>query len=143
MLKYSAGLTQKARLLRNNLTDSEEALWFRLRRKQLLGVQFYRQKPLGNYIVDFFAPSARLIVEVDGSQHLGADQETSDRIRDTYMASLGLKVLRFNSREVLRDKDVVVEVIYRAIVEQRTVKIPPDPPFEKGGSTERGPEIYR
>ena len=52
------------------MTDSENVLWLRLRRKQLLGVQFYHQKPIGNYVVDFFAPRARLVVEVDGSQHM-------------------------------------------------------------------------
>jgi very-short-patch-repair endonuclease len=119
MLKYNADLKQMARLLRTRLTDSEEALWFRLRKKQLLGVQFYRQKPIGNYIVDFFAPSARLVVEVDGSQHLVAEQAESDRTRDAYMASLSLKVLRFNSREVLRDIDAVMEAIYRTLAEQQ------------------------
>jgi very-short-patch-repair endonuclease len=67
MLKYDADLKDPARLLRTHLTDSEKALWFHLRRKQLLGVQFFRQKPTGNYIVDFFAPRAKLVVEVDGS----------------------------------------------------------------------------
>jgi very-short-patch-repair endonuclease len=56
MLKYNANLKDKARQLRKNLTDSEKALWSRLRNKQLLGVQFYRQKPIGEHIVDFFAP---------------------------------------------------------------------------------------
>ncbi len=71
MLKYNPHLRDKARHLRKNLTDSEAALWSRLRNKQLLGIQFYRQKPIGEYIVDFFAPRARLVVEVDGAQHLG------------------------------------------------------------------------
>ena len=70
MLRYNNRLKPKARDLRKNMTDSENVLWSRLRRKQLLGVQFYRQKPIGNYVVDFFAPRARLVVEVDGSQHM-------------------------------------------------------------------------
>jgi very-short-patch-repair endonuclease len=127
MLKYNPDLKSTARLLRSHLTDSEEALWSRLRRKQLLGVQFYRQKPIGNYIVDFSAPSARLVVEVDGSQHLVDEHAKSDRTRDAYMASLGLKVLRFNSGEVLRDRDAVVEVIFRTILEQRKEKSPLTP----------------
>ena len=99
MLKYNANLKDKARQLRKNLTDSEKALWSRLRNKQLLGVQFYRQKPIGEHIVDFFAPGTKLVVEVDGSQHMGGDHVQKDRSRDGYLASLGLKVLRFNSRE--------------------------------------------
>jgi very-short-patch-repair endonuclease len=104
-----------------------------LRRKQLLGVQFYRQKPIGAYIVDFFAPSARLVVEVDGSQHLLADHVKRDRSRDAYLASVGLRVLRFNSREVLRKTDAVVEAIYRTLAQEQNTEIPPCPPLTKGG----------
>jgi len=129
MLGYKAHLKDKARQLRKHVTDSEAALWSRVRNKQLLGIQFYRQKPIGNYIVDFFAPRARLVVEVDGSQHLGGDHAVKDRRRDGYMVSLGLKVLRFNSREVLEEQDAVVEAIYRTVAEQLNTKIPPRPPL--------------
>jgi very-short-patch-repair endonuclease len=104
-----------------------------LRNKQLLGIQFYRQKPIGEYIVDFFAPRANLVVEVDGSQHMEADHALKDRRRDGYLRSLGLRVPRFNSREVLEESDAVMEAIYRTIVEQLSAKIPPGPPFPKGG----------
>ena len=134
MLKYDANLKDKARQLRKNLTDSEKALWSRLRNKQLLSVQFYRQKPIGEHIVDFFAPGAKLVVEVDGSQHMGGDHVQKDRSRDGYLASLGLKVLRFNSREVLKESDAVVEAIYQTVTEQLNAEIPPDPPLKKGGN---------
>ena len=133
MLKYKAHLKDKARQLRKNMTDSEAALWSRLRNKQLLGIQFYRQKPIGSHIVDFFAPRAQLVVEVDGSQHLEDDHALKDRCRDGCLVSLGLQVLRFNSREVLEKRDAVVEVIYRTIAEQVQAKIPPNPPLLKGG----------
>ena len=118
MLHYRAGNKDKARQLRKNLTDSESALWSRVRGKQLLGVQFYRQKPIGLYIVDFFAPRAKLVIEVDGSQHRQVDHLQRDELRDSYLADLGLKVMRFNSSEVLRETDAVVAVIYRTIAEQ-------------------------
>ncbi len=124
-MKYNAHLKDKARRLRRNLTDSEAALWSRLRHKQLLGIQFYRQKPVGAHIVDFFAPRAQLVVEVDGSQHLGGEHALKDRSRDQYLVSLGLKVLRFNSREVLEESDAVVDAIYRTVAEQLSAKIPP------------------
>jgi very-short-patch-repair endonuclease len=133
MLNYNENLKNKSRQLRKNLTDSEKALWLRLRNKQLLGIQFYRQKPIGEHIVDFFAPRAKLVVEVDGSQHMAGDHVQKDRIRDSYLASLGLKVLRFNSREVLTESDAVVEAIYRMITDQLNAEIPPGPPFSKGG----------
>ncbi len=125
MLKYNAHLKDKARRLRRNLTDSEAVLWSRLRNKQLLGLQFYRQKPIGEHIVDFFAPRASLVVEVDGSQHLEGEHALKDRSRDRYLGSLGLKVLRFNSREVLEESGAVVEAIYRTVAEQLSAKIPP------------------
>ena len=124
MLKYNAHLKHRARQLRKNLTDSESALWSRLRNKQLLGIQFYRQKPIGEHIVDLFAPRARLVVEVDGAQHLAGDHALKDRRRDGYLTSLGLKVLRFNSREVLEESDAVAETIYRTVAEQLNAKSP-------------------
>lgn len=133
MLRYNPHLKDKARQLRKNLTNSELALWLRLRNKQLLGIQFYRQKPIGEHIVDFFAPRVKLVVEVDGSQHMEADYARQDRRRDGYLLSLGLQVLRFNSREVLEESDAVMEAIYRTIAEQLSAKIPPGPPFPKGG----------
>ncbi len=118
MLRYAPDLKKNARGLRKNLTDSENVLWSHLRRKQLEGVQFYRQKPIGRYIVDFFAPSARLVIEIDGCQHLQDDHMKRDQERDGYLAGLGLEVLRFDSRQVLTETAGVVEVILRRIKEQ-------------------------
>src|SRR5919106_7041752 len=109
MLRYNSQLKDRARSLRSNLTDAERCLWARLRRKQILGVQFYRQKPIGNYIADFYAPAARLIVEVDGSQHFDPPQAEYDRRRTAYLKRLGLRVLRYTDRQVLLELDSVVE----------------------------------
>ena len=100
------------------MTDSERVLWNRLRGKQLFGVQFYRQKPIGKYIVDFVAPRTKLVVEVDGSQHMEAEQAEKDEHREAYLAAVGLKVLRFNSRDVIVETDAVVEVIYHTMAKQ-------------------------
>ena len=115
MLRYNPRLKGRARSLRANLTDAEGRLWVRLRRKQMLGVQFYRQKPIGNYIVDFYAPAARLIVEVDGSQHAEVAQAEHDKCRTAYFKQVGLRVLRFNDRQVLLGIDSVAEEIFRAL----------------------------
>ena len=120
MLKYNPNLQHNARRLRQNLTDSELSLWRRLRGKQLAGVQFYRQKPIGNHIVDFYAPKAKLVIELDGSQHLEAANIEKDRERDDHLGRLGLLVLRFNSRQVLKETGAVVEFIYQAIIERLT-----------------------
>jgi very-short-patch-repair endonuclease len=120
MLKYTPKLKANARQLRQNLTDSELSLWRRLRGKQLAGVQFYRQKPIGDYIVDFYAPKAKLIIEIDGSQHLEASQAAKDRERDEHLGRLGLMVLRTNGRQVLKETEAVVELIYQTITTQLT-----------------------
>jgi very-short-patch-repair endonuclease len=83
-------------------------------------VQFYRQKPIGAYIVDFYAPKAKLVIEIDGSQHLEAPHAEKDRDRDDYLCGLGLTVLRFNSRQVLKETEAAIELIYRAIAEAIT-----------------------
>ena len=106
------------------MTESEGALWFRLRGKQLLGVQFYRQKPIGDYVVDFYAPKARLVIEVDGSQHAQEEYARRDKGRDNYLTELGIKVLRFNSRDVLKDTGSVVELIYSAMKDRLDQKSP-------------------
>ncbi|MFI5330709.1 MAG: endonuclease domain-containing protein [Desulfobaccales bacterium] len=120
MLKYSPKLKGNARQLRQNLTDSEHVLWQRLRGKQLSDVQFYRQKTIGNYIVDFYAPKAKLVIEIDGSQHFEAPQADKDRERDAYLGRLGLMVLRIDSRQALKETQAVVEFIYRTITERLT-----------------------
>jgi very-short-patch-repair endonuclease len=127
MLTYKARLKPNASQLRKKMTDSERALWLRLRGKQLLGVQFYRQKPIGNFIVDFYAPKARLVVEVDGSQHMEGDQAEKDWNRDVYLRQVGLEVLRFNSREVLKETDAVVEAIYQTMARKLKVQRMPGP----------------
>ena len=117
MIKYNRKLKEKARRLRTQMTDSERALWGRLRRKQVHSVQFYRQKPIGNYIVDFYAPKAKIVVEVDGSQHMESEQAARDLQRDAFLASQGLRVLRFDDLQVLKEIEGVMEVILRAVAE--------------------------
>ena len=132
MLKYNHNLKQKARHLRAEMTGSEQTLWSRLRRKQIWGVQFYRQKPIGNYIVDFYAPQAKLAIEIDGSQHMDPHQAQKDVERDAYLASEGLRVLRFNNLQVLQELDSVVEVIFQELTD-RLDGNPPLAPLCKGG----------
>jgi very-short-patch-repair endonuclease len=133
MQPYKPILKPFSRTLRSNLTDAEQLLWSKLRRKQILGVQFYRQKPLANYIVDFYCAAANLVIELDGSQHFEPDHQASDAERDRALESLGLLVLRFDNRQIMQELDAVMQVIFEA-VEKR---IPPGPPFSKGVKDER------
>jgi very-short-patch-repair endonuclease len=115
MLPYNRTLKRPSRQRRSNRTDAETRLWARLRGTQLLGVQFYRQKPLGNSIVDFSAAQAHLVVEVDGGQHFEPTQRVSDAERTAMLSGLGLRVLRFTNAEVLGNIDAVVEEILRVV----------------------------
>jgi len=99
----------RAGILRRELTPAEQKLWAYLRGKKLNGVSFRRQHAIGNYIVDFCAIKQRLIVELDGSQHL--EQEEYDRERTDYLKSKGYKVIRFWNNDVMKDIQGVLRVI--------------------------------
>ncbi|MDO8845735.1 endonuclease domain-containing protein [Methylicorpusculum sp.] len=118
ILPYDKSLKPNSRALRNRMTDAEQKLWQCLRRKQINGWQFYRQKPLGPYIVDFYCAAAFLVIELDGSQHFEAEHREADRQRNEYLRGLGLTVLRFDNRQVLLEMEAVLEIIRR---------IPPGP----------------
>lgn len=115
MHPYQKNLKQPSRDLRNNMTEAEIRLWSKLRNKQILGLQFYRQKPILNYIVNFYCPSANLVIECDGGQHYTDEGLGVDRVRDEALAQLGLKVLRFDNLQILNEIDAVVEVVFDVV----------------------------
>lgn len=118
MVLYNQNLKQLSRQLRKNSTDAERRLWSKLRLRQLNGLQFYRQRIVVNYIVDFFCPVAKLVIEVDGGQHYSGEKQKSDFKLDEYLKSIGLKVLRFSDRDVLMNIDGVSENILENIGEK-------------------------
>ena len=111
MEPYGRRLKEPARSLRMNMTDAEQVLWQRIRRKQIRNVRFYRQKPLLSFIVDFYCPAAKLVIELDGSQHYEEAHQIKDRLRDEALGKIGLRVLRFDNRQVLLETDAVLAVI--------------------------------
>lgn len=113
MLTYNKNLKDISRNLRTNMTDAEQLLWSKIRRKQFKGVQFYRQKIIGNYIADFFCAKSKLVIKLEGGQHYSA--EGKDRNRDNYMAGEGITVLRFSDRDVLNNLNSVLEEIWRSL----------------------------
>ncbi|MCD0186846.1 MULTISPECIES: endonuclease domain-containing protein [Acinetobacter] len=118
MQPYNKNLKYNARQLRNNMTEAEQKLWLRLRQKQILGLQFYRQKPILNFIVDFYCPAASLIIECDGSQHLNEKGLQYDLVRDQALTQLNLTVLRFNNLQILHELDAVIQTIENVILSQ-------------------------
>lgn len=97
------------------MTDAERLLWSKIRRKQLKGFQFYRQKIIGNYIADFYCPELKLVIEVDGGQHYSAEGRENDNIRDAYMTGTGMTVVRFSDRDVLMNLESVLEEIWKRL----------------------------
>ena len=102
--------------LRRELTAAERRLWGYLRGNKLDGVSFRRQHAIGGYIVDFVSIQKKLVIELDGSQHL--EQGEYDLERTAYLASQGYKVIRFWNNHVINDIDVVIQAIVFALDEQ-------------------------
>ncbi len=117
MQPYSKDLKPLSQKLRSTQTEAERKLWHRINRDQLLGFRFNRQKPLLSYIVDFYCLKAKLVIELDGSQHYEPDYQEKDRLRDAELNSLGFTVMRFDNHSVMTNIDGVVEAIYQYLRE--------------------------
>jgi len=121
---YNKDLQFFARENRNNATKSEACLWkYALKSSQMMGYPFRRQRPIGNYIVDFVCLPLGLIIEVDGYYH--EDFHAKDIIRDENLKEFGFTTLRFSSWEVLNRIDSVAEIMENG-------KVPPLPPASRG-----------
>jgi len=101
IIPYNTSLKQLARQLRNNSTPGKIKLWQELRNKQFHGYDFHRQKPLLNYIVDFYCAELELVIEWDGRYHEGISE--NDFERDSDLASYNLTVVRFSEVDVMND----------------------------------------
>ena len=111
-----AGLTELARDLRSQQTSAEALLWQLLRNRQLLGFKFRRQHQIGAYVADFYCREACLVVECDGAAHDLNEQWQHDQVRDAYLASQGVRVLRFINDRVLNDTENVLREIAEYLV---------------------------
>ncbi|HLF20199.1 MAG TPA: DUF559 domain-containing protein [Bacteroidota bacterium] len=112
---YHPRLKKVARMLRKNSTRAEILLWGELKGKQMLGYDFHRQKPLGNYVVDFFSPRLKLVIEIDGSSH--EERTNEDKKRQRNFEERGFRFLRFPDDEVKQNVEGVVEDIRAWIFE--------------------------
>lgn len=96
--------------LRTTMPLAEKILWARIRNQ--LGVKFRRQHGIGRYVVDFYCPEHKLIIELDGDSHYQDEAQEYDAIRDEFMSALGLQVMRFTNSELMENPEVVVMKIY-------------------------------
>ncbi len=113
-LKITPNIHQRAHDLRHVPTQGETKLWSRLRSHHFKDVHFRRQHPIGNYIVDICAPRQKLVIELDGSQHL--DRERRDEARSSYLRSRGYRVLRFWNDDVLNNIEGVIAEIEKELI---------------------------
>ena len=117
ILPYNPALKEKARELRNNSTKTEIFLWTFLKGRQLRGFDFHRQRPIDEYIVDFFCSELMLAIEIDGVSHIG--KEKYDLERQNKLEKLGVRFLRFKDDEVFYNCDYVVKEIEKWIDENK------------------------
>ena len=121
------------RRLRNNLTRTEQLLWAKLRQNQIYGLKFRRQHGIGSYIVDFYCPERNVVIEVDRDVHAIKTQQNKDHLRENYLKSLGLKILRYTYDEVMNNLDGVLEDLARRLLKDSTS---PTPLLIKEGETQ-------
>ncbi|WP_431161576.1 endonuclease domain-containing protein [Flagellimonas beolgyonensis] len=131
IVKYNPKLKELARQLRRNATKSEVLLWQKLKTNQILGYDFHRQKPIDEYIVDFFCNKLRLAIEVDGYSHEILEVWENDVIKTRRLNELGICVLRFSDDQVFNDLENVLRTIEDYIVNyEANGNTPPSiPPF--------------
>ncbi|WP_433852823.1 endonuclease domain-containing protein [Stenotrophomonas nitritireducens] len=130
-------LRHRARQLRNNATDAERHLWRYLRNRHLGGHRFRRQMPMVGYVADFACPSLKLVIELDGGQHL--QNSGYDKVRTAMLESLGYRVLRYWNDDVLMRTMAVLEDILRAIEQGNGAPPLPSPCLRQQGGDVRPP----
>ena len=114
-------LTGTAKALRKNMTKEEKHLWYDFLRK--LPITVHRQKVFGNYIVDFYCADAKLVIELDGSQHYEERGRQADAFRDAYLKSLGIEVVRYSDLDVDRRFDAVCQdILKRLLLEEKLAR---------------------
>ena len=110
---YTKTANNNAKKLRQNQTDTESILWHYLRNRALNNIKFRRQVPIGKYIVDFVCMEKKLIIELDGSQHLENNSIEYDQNRTEYLVDLGYKVIRIYNNDISKNVKSVLEYILR------------------------------
>jgi very-short-patch-repair endonuclease len=117
IIPYNPKLKEFAKQLRKNSTQSEIKLWKALKGKQLNGFDFHRQKPLLDYIVDFYCAELSLVIELDGYSHHLEETQQKDQLKQKHLEEAGLSVLRFADSEVMNDLESVMRVLERFVLE--------------------------
>ncbi len=113
------------------MPGAEVILWSHLKSKALGGYKFRRQYGIDRYVVDFYSPKVKLVIEIDGDYHFTDEAEEYDRQREAFIQSLGISIIRFTNLDVRRNMNGVIQVIRKAL----------SPPYEGGVDTEGAGEV--
>ena len=112
-------LKERRQDLRRNQTEAEKSFWSCVRHRKLEGKRFFRQYSLGPYILDFYCPALRLVVEIDGGHHLEPDNHEYDETRTEYLKDHGIEVVRFSNSEVLTDMCGILGKLKKVILQRQ------------------------
>lgn len=123
-------LMQRAKILRQEATEAECVFWEAVRGRRCGGLKFRRQHAVGQFILDFWCPEHRLLVELDGGIHDRADVAAHDREREAWIRRYGVRILRFRNEEVLTNLETVLQTILSSI--SPLTPLPPQRPEERG-----------
>jgi len=115
IIQYNPKLKEIANQLRKTMTLNEILLWEQLKGKKILGYDFHRQKPIGNYVIDFYCPELKLAIEIDGDSHSG--KQEIDEKRQKKIEAMGVSFLRFSSLDVMTNLTGICESIKDWIIE--------------------------
>jgi len=143
MPRMSSRMKRHARAMRRNPTRSEGRMWSWLRNRRFIGYKFRRQVPIGHYIVDFYRAELKLVIELDGTHHRSPGTDEYDDRRTTYLRRRGLHMLRIPNEQLIRDSEIVVEMIQAAIGQclrsrENEPPHPPSAPFDSLRSLRAG-----
>ena len=115
---HNGNLSSNAKVLRKNMTKEERHLWYDFLKP--LPLMVHRQKVIGKYIVDFYIAEAKLVIELDGSQHFDPAGQKADQVRDVYLNSIGLSVLRYSNSDIhFRFQDVCRDILNKLPVSEK------------------------
>ena len=128
-LPYNKNLVSRAKELRQNMTLAEKKIWYDYLRD--FKYRVHRQRPIDNFIVDFYCPKLKLVIEIDGDSHYAENAQKYDQERTEILQGYGLKVIRFNNEDVLHNFTGIV-----ALIEEW---VPPKPPDKRGDTMPRAP----
>jgi very-short-patch-repair endonuclease len=122
---------EKRKILRCDSTPAEQILWDKLRNRQINGLKFFRQYGIGGYIVDFYCPKKRLVIELDGKQHFTAPKREYDLDRQQFMECMGIVTIRFKNREIENKIEDVLRSIEKILTDSNN--FPKTPSLVKRG----------